>query len=123
MVLKKINIAIFRLRYRVFIALVIGSIEVGRITAFSSELSSGKVASARLLTLFDRESKINPLSTKGKVPVSEHVLHKSESYVIQSSLVLGLFSKRISYNNQLKAQSSTMYLSLLQVANNFLNHN
>jgi hypothetical protein len=59
----------FKNVFRVFIALVIGSIEVGRVTAFSSELSSGKVASARLLQLFDRESKINPLSSSGKIPV------------------------------------------------------
>ena len=61
--------------YRVFIAMVAGGIEIGRVNAFAPDYSKAKVAAAKLFALFDRKSLIDPTDQSGKRPVSVTSLH------------------------------------------------
>lgn len=54
--------------FRVFIAICAGGIEIGRVNAAAPDYSKAKVAAAKLFSLFDRESAIDPYDTSGLKP-------------------------------------------------------
>ena len=60
--------------HRVFIAMVAGGIEIGRVNAFAPDYSKAKVAAAKLFALFDRKSLIDPTDPSGKTSVRLPVL-------------------------------------------------
>ena len=60
--------------HRVFIAMVAGGIEIGRVNAFAPDYSKAKVAAAKLFGLFDRKSLIDPTDPSGKTSVRLPVL-------------------------------------------------
>jgi len=61
--------AIIFYSFRVFVAIVIGCMRLGQVSAFTPDYEKARIAAARLFKIFDRKTLIDTSSEDGLTPV------------------------------------------------------